>query len=115
MIRNYYNGLTKEEIGEVLLQTGVYCGIAAAEDSFRIAQEAFREPGVAGNCAIYLEKKLFTAKDAKDAKENKVQALSSRSPIWCAAHVRANRHALILHASELSALLGAITASQAIY
>jgi hypothetical protein len=25
--------------------------------------------------------KLFTAKDAKDAKENKVQALSSRSPI----------------------------------
>ena len=40
------NGLTKEEIGEVLLQTGVYCGIAAAEDSFRIAQEAFRERGV---------------------------------------------------------------------
>jgi hypothetical protein len=28
MIRNYYNGLTKEEMGEVLLQTGVYCGIA---------------------------------------------------------------------------------------
>ena len=46
VIRNYYNGLTKEEIGEVLLQTGVYCGIAAAEDSFRIAQEAFRERGV---------------------------------------------------------------------
>ena len=37
------NGLTRAEIGEVLLQTGVYCGIAAAEDSFRIAQEAFRE------------------------------------------------------------------------
>jgi 4-carboxymuconolactone decarboxylase len=37
------NGLTKAEIGEVLLQAGVYCGIAAAEDSFRIAQEAFRE------------------------------------------------------------------------
>jgi 4-carboxymuconolactone decarboxylase len=40
------NGLTQDEIGEVLLQTGVYCGIAAAEDSFRIAQEAFRERGV---------------------------------------------------------------------
>lgn len=40
------NGLTREEIGEVLLQTGVYCGIAAAEDSFRIAQEAFRERGI---------------------------------------------------------------------
>ena len=40
------NGLTQDEIGEVLLQTAVYCGIAAAEDSFRIAQEAFRERGV---------------------------------------------------------------------
>jgi 4-carboxymuconolactone decarboxylase len=37
------NGLTKAEIGEVLLQTAVYCGIAAAEESFRIAQEVFRE------------------------------------------------------------------------
>ena len=33
-------------MGEVLLQTGVYCGIAAAQDGFRIAQEAFRERGV---------------------------------------------------------------------
>lgn len=40
------NGLTQDEIGEVLLQTAVYCGIAAAEDSFRIAQEAFRERAV---------------------------------------------------------------------
>jgi len=40
------NGLTQEEIGEVLLQAGVYCGIAAAEESFRIAQEVFRERGV---------------------------------------------------------------------
>lgn len=39
------NGLTREEIGEVLLQAGIYCGIAAAQDSFRIAQEAFRERG----------------------------------------------------------------------
>jgi len=40
------NGLTKDEIGEVLLQTGSYCGIAAAEEAFRIAEEAFRERGV---------------------------------------------------------------------
>jgi 4-carboxymuconolactone decarboxylase len=40
------NGLTKEEIGEVLLQAGIYCGVAAAEDSFRIASEAFSELGV---------------------------------------------------------------------
>jgi 4-carboxymuconolactone decarboxylase len=37
------NGLTREEIGEVLLQAGVYCGIAAAQDSFAIAREVFRE------------------------------------------------------------------------
>ena len=37
------NGLTKEEISEVLLQTGVYCGLPAAVDSFRIMQEAFKE------------------------------------------------------------------------
>lgn len=37
------NGLTPGEIGEVLLQTAVYCGVAAAEDSFRIAREALQE------------------------------------------------------------------------
>ena len=37
------NGLTKEEISEVLLQTGVYCGLPAAVDSFRIMQEVFAE------------------------------------------------------------------------
>src|SRR5580765_6337345 len=39
------NGLTKEEISEVLLQTGVYCGLPAAVDSFRIMQEVFAERG----------------------------------------------------------------------
>ena len=37
------NGLTKEEIREVLLQVGIYAGIPAAVDSFRIANEAFAE------------------------------------------------------------------------
>ncbi len=40
------NGLTQEEIGEVLLQTAMYCGVAAAEDSFRIARDAFAEIGL---------------------------------------------------------------------
>ncbi len=35
------NGLSKEEIREVLLQVGIYAGIPAAVDSFRIANEAF--------------------------------------------------------------------------
>ena len=37
------NGLTKEEIREVLLQVGIDAGIPAAVDSFRIANEAFAE------------------------------------------------------------------------
>lgn len=39
------NGLTREEISEVLLQTGVYCGLPAAVESFRIMQEVFAERG----------------------------------------------------------------------
>src|SRR6185369_14044824 len=34
------NGVTRDEIREVLLQVGIYCGIPAAMDSFRIAREA---------------------------------------------------------------------------
>lgn len=37
------NGCTKEEISEVLLQTAIYCGVAAASDSFRVAREFFAE------------------------------------------------------------------------
>jgi 4-carboxymuconolactone decarboxylase len=37
------NGLSKEEIREVLLQVAIYCGIPAGVDSFRIAKEAFAE------------------------------------------------------------------------
>ena len=37
------NGLTREEIMEVLLQTGMYCGLPAAVDAFRIMRDAFGE------------------------------------------------------------------------
>ena len=37
------NGLTREEIREALLQVGIYGGVPAAVDSFRIAREAFAE------------------------------------------------------------------------
>jgi len=37
------NGLTKDEIREVLLQVGIYCGVPAAVDSFRVAREALNE------------------------------------------------------------------------
>ena len=37
------NGVTKDEIKEVLLQTAIYCGVPAAIDSFRLAREVFAE------------------------------------------------------------------------
>jgi 4-carboxymuconolactone decarboxylase len=40
------NGLTKEDIQEVLLQVAIYCGVPAAVDSFRIARETFKEMGI---------------------------------------------------------------------
>ena len=40
------NGVTKEEIKEVLLQTAVYCGAPAALDSFRLARKVFTELGL---------------------------------------------------------------------
>lgn len=40
------NGVTKEEIREILIHAAVYCGAPAAMDSFRIAQEVFKEAGI---------------------------------------------------------------------
>ena len=37
------NGVTKEEIREIFLHCGVYCGAPAALDSFKIAKEVFAE------------------------------------------------------------------------
>jgi 4-carboxymuconolactone decarboxylase len=37
------NGVSKDEIREVLLQTAIYCGVPASLDSFRIAREVFAE------------------------------------------------------------------------
>jgi 4-carboxymuconolactone decarboxylase len=36
-------GVTREDVREVLMQTAIYCGIPAALDSFRAAQEVFDE------------------------------------------------------------------------
>ncbi|HUA86885.1 MAG TPA: 4-carboxymuconolactone decarboxylase [Bryobacteraceae bacterium] len=40
------NGLSKEEICEVLLQTAIYCGLPAAVDAFRTASQVFEERGI---------------------------------------------------------------------
>ena len=41
-----HNGLTKDDIKEVLLQVAIYCGVPAAVDSFRLAKEVFAEMGI---------------------------------------------------------------------
>jgi len=40
------NGVTKEEIQEVLLQAAVYCGVPSGVEGFRVASEVFAERGI---------------------------------------------------------------------
>jgi 4-carboxymuconolactone decarboxylase len=37
------NGLSRDEIKEILLQTAIYCGVPSANTAFKTAQEVFRE------------------------------------------------------------------------
>jgi 4-carboxymuconolactone decarboxylase len=37
------NGLTPDEIKEVLLQTAIYCGVPAANRAFKVAQEVLAD------------------------------------------------------------------------
>jgi 4-carboxymuconolactone decarboxylase len=39
------NGLTEDEIKEVLLQTAVYCGVPAANHAFAVARQVLDEEG----------------------------------------------------------------------
>ena len=38
------NGLSDAEIGEVLLQSAIYCGVPAANHAFSVAQRVLEEP-----------------------------------------------------------------------
>nr|WP_294548275.1 carboxymuconolactone decarboxylase family protein [uncultured Rhodopila sp.] len=37
------NGVSRDEIKEILLQVGIYCGIPASLEAFKIATEVFKE------------------------------------------------------------------------
>jgi 3-oxoadipate enol-lactonase/4-carboxymuconolactone decarboxylase len=39
------NGLTPDEIAEVLLHSAIYCGVPAANSAFKVAQQVLREEG----------------------------------------------------------------------
>jgi 4-carboxymuconolactone decarboxylase len=40
------NGVSPEEIREVLLQAAIYCGVPAGMEAFRVAEEALTAAGV---------------------------------------------------------------------
>ncbi|KVD11354.1 4-carboxymuconolactone decarboxylase [Burkholderia ubonensis] len=42
------NGVTRDEIKEVLLQTAIYCGVPAANSAFHLADRIFKEQDEAG-------------------------------------------------------------------
>jgi 4-carboxymuconolactone decarboxylase len=39
----FNNGVTREELKEVLLQTAIYCGVPAANSAFHLAEQVFAE------------------------------------------------------------------------
>lgn len=39
------NGLTPDEVGEVILQSAIYCGVPAANSAFAIAQDVLADEG----------------------------------------------------------------------
>jgi len=39
----FNNGVSRDQIKEVLLQSAIYCGVPAANSAFRIAAEVFKE------------------------------------------------------------------------
>ncbi|WP_415864449.1 4-carboxymuconolactone decarboxylase [Thalassobellus suaedae] len=42
----FNNGVTKNEIKEVIMQSGIYCGLPAANEAIHIAEEVFKELGL---------------------------------------------------------------------
>jgi alkylhydroperoxidase/carboxymuconolactone decarboxylase family protein YurZ len=44
----FNNGVTRDEIKEVLLQCAIYCGVPAANSAFHMAEEVFAQLGPGG-------------------------------------------------------------------
>ena len=57
----FNNGVTRDQIKEVLLQSAVYCGVPAANSAFHLAADVFREmdreKGIEGKSATTSRKK----------------------------------------------------------
>ncbi|GAB7534328.1 4-carboxymuconolactone decarboxylase [Burkholderia sp. 3C] len=46
------NGVTRDEIKEVLMQTAIYCGVPAANSAFHLADKIFKDEDAAAAAAV---------------------------------------------------------------
>ncbi len=58
------NGLTRDEIKEILLQTAIYCGVPAANTAFKTAQDAFARIDAEPDAAVSTTAPHPTARNA---------------------------------------------------
>ncbi|WP_414440681.1 4-carboxymuconolactone decarboxylase [Burkholderia sp. 22PA0106] len=49
------NGVTRDEIKEVLMQTAIYCGVPAANSAFHLADKIFKDEDAAAAAAAAAE------------------------------------------------------------
>jgi 4-carboxymuconolactone decarboxylase len=87
------NGVTVEEIKEVLLHATVYCGIPAGLDAFKAANQVLEEEGAYTKAAAKAAKKKVTAKKSAAkkvaAKPAAVAAVAAKAPAKKAAAKKA--------------------------
>jgi 4-carboxymuconolactone decarboxylase len=73
------NGVTVEEIKEVLLHATVYCGIPAGLDAFKAANQVLEEEGAYTKAAAKAAKKKVAAKKAPAKKAPAKKAAAKKA------------------------------------
>jgi hypothetical protein len=60
----FNNGVTRDEIKEVLLQSAIYCGVPAANAAFHMAADVFEEIDAAAATNLKMEPKIKLEKNS---------------------------------------------------
>jgi 4-carboxymuconolactone decarboxylase len=60
----FNNGVTRDEIKEVLLQSAIYCGVPAANAAFHMAADVFKEIDAAAATNLKMEPKIKLEKNS---------------------------------------------------
>ena len=82
------NGLTNDEIKELLMQTAIYCGVPDANTAFRIAAEVLPEFDDAGRDADEPNHDLTDAPPRPSPESRTAQRFSSAGSAWRACRRR---------------------------